>query len=184
MGATVMTIAEATHSIGAAGVILIEPIFLPQENYQRHIREEEHPLASKSIRRRNFWQDSSAAKAYLRTKKMFKDWDEEYIDLYIQHGMVEQSTGGLRLTCSPEKETSLFMGEMKYNPWPLLPKISCPTLVIEGEKSVNRRLIDLKAAAAELPHGSYRLVPDAGHLIPMEKPKQIIQIIADFLLSL
>ena len=59
-----------------------------------------------------------------------------------------------------------------------------PTLFIEGEKSVNRHLIDLKAAAAELPHGTYRLVPDAGHLIPMEKPKQIFQIIADFLLSL
>jgi pimeloyl-ACP methyl ester carboxylesterase len=27
MGATVMTIAEATHSLGAAGMILIEPIF-------------------------------------------------------------------------------------------------------------------------------------------------------------
>ena len=184
MGATVMTIAEATHSLGAAGMILIEPIFLPQEHYQRHIRLEEHPLASKSIRRRNFWQDSSAAKAYLRTKEMFKDWDEEFLDLYIQHGMVEQTTGGLRLTCSPERETSLFMGEMKYNPWPLLPKISCPTLVIEGAKSVNRHLIDLKAAAAELPRGTYRLVEDAGHLIPMEKPKEIIQIIADFLRSL
>ena len=76
------------------------------------------------------------------------------------------------------------MGEMKYNPWPLLPKISCPALVIEGEKSVNRHLIDLKAAAAELPHGSYRLVADAGHLNPMEKPKEIIQNIADLLLSL
>ncbi len=184
MGATVITIAEATHSLGAAGMILIEPIFLPQEHYQRHIRVEEHPLAGKSIRRRNFWHDSSAAKTYLRAKEMFKNWDEEFLDLYIQHGMVEQTTGGLRLTCSPEKETSLFMGEMKYNPWPLLPKISCPTLVLEGAKSVNRHLIDLKAAAAEMPHGSYRLVADAGHLIPMEKPKEIIQIITDFLRSL
>jgi len=98
--------------------------------------------------------------------------------------MVEQSTGGLRLTCSPERETSLLMGEMRYNPWPLLPKISCPTLVIEGAKSVNRHLIDLKAAAAELPKGAYRPVADAGHLIPMEKPREIIQIIADFLRSL
>ena len=63
-------------------------------------------------------------------------------------------------------------------------EISCPILVVEGEKSVNRHLIDLKAAAAELPHGSYRLVADAGHLIPMEKPEEIIKIIADFLLSL
>jgi len=184
MGASVMTIAQAAHGLGAAGMILIEPIFLPQEHYQRRIRVEDHPMASRSIRRRNFWQDASAAKAYLRSKEMFKNWDEEFLDLYIRHGMVEQSTGGLKLTCSPERETSIFMGEMKYNPWPLLPKISCPTLVIEGAKSVNRHLIDLKSAAAELPHGSYRLIADAGHLIPMEKPKETIQIITDFLRSL
>jgi pimeloyl-ACP methyl ester carboxylesterase len=114
---------------------------------------------------------------------LFTDWDEEFLDLYVQYGMVEQTTGGLRLTCSPEKETSLFMGEMKYNPWPLLAKISCPTLVIEDEKNLNRYLIDLKVAAAKLPQGSYRLVAAAGHLIPMEKPKEIIQITADFLRS-
>ncbi len=55
-------------------------------------------------------------------------------------------------------------------------EISCPILVVEGEKSVNRHLINLKATAAELPHGSYLLVADAGHLIPMEKPKGNIPI--------
>jgi pimeloyl-ACP methyl ester carboxylesterase len=181
MGATVMAIAEATHGPRAAGMILIEPIFLPQDFYNLKIRVDDHPLASKSIRRRNFWEDSSAAKAYLKGKGMFKQWDEEFLDLYIQHGLVEGETGGLELTCSPEKEASLFMGGMGYDPWPMLPKITCPTLVLEGENSENRQFIDLKTGAAKLPNGTYRLIAEAGHLIPMEKPKETIQIISDFL---
>jgi lipase len=177
MGATVMAIAEAMHGPRAAGMILIEPIFLPQDFYKLKLRVDDHPLASKSIRRRNFWENSSAAKAYLRGKGMFKHWDEEFLDLYIQHGMVEESSGGLELSCSPEKEASLFMGGMGYDPWPMLPKITCPTLVLEGQNSENRQYIDLKTGASKLPDGAYRLIEDAGHLIPMEKPKDILNII-------
>ena len=184
MGATVMTIAEATHGPRAAGMILIEPIFLPQDFYKLKLRVDDHPLASQSIRRRNLWEDTTAAKAYLRNKGMFKHWDEEFLDLYIQHGMVEESSGGLELTCSPEKEASLFMGGLGYDPWPMLPKISCPTLVLEGQNSENRQFIDLKTGAEELPNGSYRLIADAGHLIPMEKPKETIQFVSGFLQSL
>lgn len=181
MGATVMAIAEAVHGPRAAAMILIEPIFLPQDFYQLQLGVEDHPLARKSIRRRNSWEDSSAARAYLRGKGMFKRWDEEFLDLYIRHGMVEASSGGLALTCSPEKEASLFMGGMGYDPWPLLPKITCPVLVLEGQNSENRQYIDLKTGASKIPRGSYRLVADAGHLIPMEKPKETLRIIADFL---
>ena len=182
MGATVMSIAEATHGPQAAGMVLIEPIFLPRDYYKLRVRVEDHPLASKSIKRRNFWHDAAEARAYLKSRSLFRDWDEEFIDLYIQYGMIEKANGGLTLTCSPEREASLFMADAGYDPWPLLPKISCPVLVLEGEKSENRQFIDLKAAASRLPHGSYRLVRDAGHLIPMEKPHEIIQIIAEFLI--
>ena len=184
MGATVMAIAEAMHGPKAAGLILIEPIFLPQDFYKMKLRVDDHPLASKSIRRRNSWEDAATAKAYLRNKGMFKHWDEEFLDLYIQYGMVEGKTGGLELACSPEKEASLFMGGVAYDPWPMLPKISCPTLILEGETSENRQFIDLKTGASKLPHGSHRLIEGTGHLIPMERPKKIIRIIADFLQSL
>jgi pimeloyl-ACP methyl ester carboxylesterase len=181
MGATVMAIAEAVHGPKAAGMILIEPIFLPRDFYKMQIRVEEHPLASKSIKRRNAWESAAAAKSYLKGKGLFRNWKEEFLDLYIQHGMVSYETGDLELTCSPEKEASLFMGGMGYDPWPMLPKIACPVLVIEGENSTNRPVINLKKASSKFQNGTYRLIRDAGHLIPMEKPQEIIQIVLDFL---
>lgn len=180
MGATVMVLAEAVHGPKAAGIILIEPIFLPQNFYKLQISVAEHPLAGKSIKRRNFWDNASAAREYLKSKGLFKNWDDEMLDLYIKYGMVPGKTGGLQLACPPQKEASLFMGGMPYDPWPMLPKVSCPVKVLEGQNSANRGVIDLKKAVAVFPNASYQLIVGAGHLIPMEKPKDTIDIISKF----
>ncbi|MDD5711587.1 MAG: alpha/beta hydrolase [Smithellaceae bacterium] len=180
MGATVLTMACAAYGLDARGLILIEPIFLPQELYQLEPRVEYHPLASKSIKRTNYWSDEAAAMEYLRSRSLFQKWDEEMLRLYIAFGMRPGETGGLELVCSPRREASLFMGGMHYDPWPLLPKVSCPVLILEGEESENRSYIDLKKAVSLFPRAEYRLVAEAGHLIPMEKPQEIAAIIEDY----
>ena len=177
MGATVMTLAEATFGPKASGLILIEPIFLPEEFYGIAIGVEDHPLARLSIRRRNTWTDAETAKAYLQTKPLFSLWDDSILDLYIAHGMVSNPQGGLELACAPSREAALFMGGMPYDPWPLLPKIQCPVLTVEGGKSQNRRFMKLTKAANLFPLGAYQLIENAGHLIPMERPNTIYQII-------
>jgi pimeloyl-ACP methyl ester carboxylesterase len=180
MGATVLIMANAAFGLEASGLILIEPIFLPENLYNIKIRVEDHPLASKSIKRKNHWKDEEDAMSYLNSRSLFKNWDTEMLELYIRFGMKQGDSGGLQLTCSPKREASMFMGAMHYDPWPLLPKISCPTLVLEGEKSENRHYIDLKKISSLIPNSSYKPIAHAGHLIPMEKPKEIIAIINDF----
>ena len=180
MGATVMTIAEAVHGPKAAGMVLFEPIFLPRDFYNVPIRTDQHPLASKSIKRRNHWENMTQAREYLKSKALFKNWDEEMLDLYIKYGMSTGETGGLQLTCSPHKEASLYMGGMPFDPWPMLPEISCPVLVVEGEISVNRGVIDLETATTRFQNAKYELIPGAGHLIPMEKPRQTVELISQF----
>jgi pimeloyl-ACP methyl ester carboxylesterase len=184
MGATVITLANAAFDLDARGLILIEPIFLPEDFYKAQITIDLHPLASKAIRRRDTWSDPVEAHAYLRSKAMFKNWDNEMLDLYVEYGMKNLDAGGLQLTCSPKREASLFMGGMQYDPWPLLPKVTCPTLILEGEASENRAFIDLKKAASVFKQATYRMVNGAGHLIPQEKPTETIEIIRDFFGSL
>ncbi|MGD0821624.1 MAG: alpha/beta hydrolase [Desulfomonilia bacterium] len=180
MGATVITLANAAFDLDARGLILIEPIFLPEDFYKAQITIDLHPLASKAIRRRDTWSDTDEAHAYLRSKPMFKNWDSEMLDLYVEYGMKNLDAGGLQLACSPKREASLFMGGMQYDPWPLLPKVTCPTLILEGEESENRAFIDLKKAASTFKQATYRMVNGAGHLIPQEKPAETIEIIRDF----
>lgn len=180
MGATVVTLAHAAHGTPAAGVVLIEPIFLPETLYQSRLTVEQHPLAAKAIKRRNTWTDRDEAITDFKRKPFFQSWDDEVLSLYVTHGITDNTAGGLELTCSPKREASLFMGSMQHDPWPHLPAIACPTLVLEGENSENRPWIDLRKAANLIPRGQYRMVHNAGHLIPMEKPAEIADIIDTF----
>lgn len=180
MGATVLTLAHTTFGLDTTGIILIEPIFLPEDFYKVRISLDQHPLASKSIRRRDHWKDREDASAYLRSRDLFRKWDDEMLGLYLDYGFIEGNAGGLSLACSPKREAALFMGGVHYDPWPLIPRVGCPALVIEGSESENRPFIDLRKAVSMIPHGKYILVEDAGHLIPMEKPKETTWIIREF----
>lgn len=183
MGATVMTLANGLHGDVAKKMVLIEPIFLPEDLYKITLKVEEHPLASKSIKRKNFWRDREEAIAYFQSKPFFQSWDKEVLELYVKYGVMEKESGGFELTCSPQREASLFMGGGVYDPWPVLSKNTCPVMVVEGEQSENRLYIDLKKAAALFKNGQYHLVKGAGHLIPMEKPTEVCRIIEDFFME-
>ena len=180
MGATVHMIANAFYGLPAAGMVLIEPILLPREFYLGHMRVDEHPLAARAIKRTNFWRDRDEAMAYLRSRALFQGWDEEMLELYINHGMTGGENGGLRLACSPRQEAALFMGGRQFDPWPLLPKVSCPVLIVEGEQSENRGFIDLDRIQSLIPNCERRQVKDAGHLIPMERPREVTLLIREF----
>jgi len=181
MGATVLTIASALFGLEPRGMILIEPIFLPEEFYALDIKLKDHPLAAQSIKRKNSWKDENAALDYLKSKSLFEGWNEQMLRFYLQYGMEKQASGDLKLTCAPRNEAALFMGGKSTNPWPLLNKLTCPVLILEGGKSSNREFIDLPKATSLFQDGRYRLIADAGHLIPMQKPKEIAQIITSFM---
>ena len=180
MGAVVSTIAEALHGPLASRMVLIEPIFLPSPFYEMEITVEQHPLASKAIRRRSHWSGEEEAREYFGEKDLFRNWDREVLELYFKHGLAEAGDGALTLACHPEREAALFMGGAVVDPWTLLDRVSCPVLLLEGGTSENRDFIDLGRAASLLPRAELRVVEGAGHLIPMEKPRETLALIREF----
>ena len=180
MGATVASIAEVLKGPIASRMVLIEPIFLPSGFYDLEITVDQHPLASRSIRRRSEWRDTAEAREYLRARKLFMDWDEEMLELYLEHGMTQAANGALTLACQPSREAALFMGSMVKDPWPLLDKISCPVLLVEGANSENKEVIDMARAASIIPGAELRAIEGAGHLVPMEKPRELLALIKEF----
>lgn len=184
MGATVHLIANAHCGLQAAGMTLIEPILLPTAFYHGRMSVEEHPFAAKAIRRTNFWHNRDEAMTYLRSRPLFQGWDDEILELYTRHGMTGGENGGLQLTCSPQREAALFMGGRQFNPWHLLPKVSCPVLLVEGEKSETAGFIDLARIQSLIPDCERRLVKEAGHLVPMERPQEVARLIGEFFFPL
>ncbi len=181
MGGAVITLAAATCGLKAEKMLLFEPIYPPREFYKIRISLKDHPMAGKAIKRHNSWKDSAEAKTYLKSKHLFSTWDDEILDLYIEHGMEKGETGNLKLVCSPKKEAALFMGSRQFDPWPVLSNVNCPVMVIEGESSDQSQYIEFKKAASLFINAEYLLLKNTGHLIPMEKPKEVVQIIKQFI---
>ncbi|MCU0848212.1 MAG: alpha/beta hydrolase [Spirochaetes bacterium] len=183
MGATVATIAAVLDKKLFNKMLLIEPIYLPSQFYTMDIGIEQHPLAWKALKRKNDWIDFDEARHYMRSKKLFSSWDGETLELYLKYGMISGEGGGLKLSCPPKREASLFMGGLHSDPWPLLPEVECPVLVVEGGESENRHYIDLKKASGFFRNGGYMLMEGAGHMIPMERPAEISGIIKQYLIG-
>lgn len=183
MGGAVAVLASALFGLRPEAMVLVEPIIAPEPLYSMKPTLEQHPLASKSIKRRNHWENRQEARDYLLSKKFFASWDPEVLDLYLEYAIVENGKG-LTLACQPEKEAALFLGSSQENPWPLLKNVDCPVLVLEGETTENKGFINFEEIAAAFPNGSFMEVKNAGHLIPMERPRKTQSLIRDFFASL
>jgi lipase len=181
MGATVAAISQAVCGLDDGGMILIEPIILIEDFYRIPFTVQDHPFASKSIKRINYWRDELELRQYFESKSLFSIWDGDVVELYIRYGFQKGPSGEIQLVCSPHKEAALFMGGMKYNPWPILPKILCPVLILEGVTSENRIYTELEKASSLMPQGTYALIQGVGHLMPMERPQKVTQIIMNYL---
>jgi pimeloyl-ACP methyl ester carboxylesterase len=62
-----------------------------------------------------------------------------------------------------------------------VPTISAPTLVVAGEGDAIVPLADAPALASALPDGRLRVIPEAGHVPPLERPDAFLAVVTSFL---
>ncbi|AMN41118.1 alpha/beta fold hydrolase [Rhodoplanes sp. Z2-YC6860] len=62
-----------------------------------------------------------------------------------------------------------------------LPNIAVPTLVIAGQEDVLTRPKGMEEVAALIPGATYRMIPETGHMIPVEQPEALTALLAEFL---
>lgn len=61
-----------------------------------------------------------------------------------------------------------------------LATIGCPALVLVGEQDIISPPAEMSEIAAALPHATFRLIPDSGHLAPLENPQSVNEAIRSF----
>ena len=64
----------------------------------------------------------------------------------------------------------------------LLPQIDRPSLLIAGQHDVISTPDEMQSIAEQIPGAQFQMVPDAGHLAPMERPEVVNGIIDEFLM--
>lgn len=66
----------------------------------------------------------------------------------------------------------------------LLLRIGVPTLVVAGDKDPITPASEMQEMAAEVPDARFTVIHGAGHLSPIERPREVNDVIAEFLRGL
>jgi pimeloyl-ACP methyl ester carboxylesterase len=62
-----------------------------------------------------------------------------------------------------------------------LERITCPALVVACRQDRLRRFAETERMAQHLPHGHFEVIEDCGHMAPLEKPLELVALLAGWI---
>ena len=187
-GGTASMIAAVRQPELFSALCLLDPtLFRPEwlegmEQMQRDGSIIEFPLVQGAMRRRRTFETTKAAFAYFKSKRLFADWPDESLQLYIEYGTQPAANGGLELRWSPEWEAYYFSTGFTRS-WEVVPKLRglLPILAIGGG-TTDTYVPEIAAMLHdELPEATFAEVAGHGHLFPQTAPQPTEALISQWL---
>jgi pimeloyl-ACP methyl ester carboxylesterase len=186
LGAVTTSIAAAKYPRLFSSIILLDPSILPRRILWVLAAMKlvglggKIPLAkSARHRKKTFQGKKEALRRFTSGRGIFKTWSKEFVEAYLECGLLEKDPETAILRCDPELEAQIFES-VPLNVWTYAKKISCPVLAIRGEQSD----VFTADSAERLKYliSDYELVtiPGAGHFVPMGKPEECARAITEF----
>jgi pimeloyl-ACP methyl ester carboxylesterase len=142
-----------------------------------------HPLIPVARTRRRFFENLDVINSAYRGKKVFRYINDEYLKIMI-NGLVKPSpNAGYELAYSPEWETQIYYTGVSTDEdlWQNLPNLKIPTLIIRGAETDTFYPSTAARIKRVRPETQVVTVGRATHLVPLEKPAEVAEIIIDFL---
>lgn len=183
MGATATLFAAARRPGLFKSLALIDPVFLPAK-YVLPVRltprrwKDRLGMIRKALSRPHRWANRQAAFDFHRKARAFAGISDEVMWDYINAGTVETPDGGVTLTCPGAWEAEIY-GSVPYV-WFELGKCEVPALGVRGENSTTIGPDGWARWQRIHPDHEFLEVPDAGHMVPLQKPEIVGQAIARF----
>ena len=138
------------------------------------------PLVRGARKRRQLFPDRDAARAAYRHRRMFRAWDEDCLDDYLETALAPAADGGLTLRYPRSWEARIFRLS-PHNVWPQLRRLRVPSLFIQGEHSDSFSAAATRKVLRQVPGARLSLFKGYGHCVPMECPESVGTTILDFL---
>jgi len=166
VGATALLLAEQARPGTFEAIWCWEPVIVAAEPPLG--RDCDNWLAHRARRRQARFPSAKAARAAYAERPLFAAVRSDVLSLYIAHGFRSRPDGGVELRCEPETEASVYENATAHDCFGRLWQIACPVTLVVGGRS--DAFPDVQAVTERLPRPSRHLVPDLGHLGPMEDP--------------
>ena len=190
IGAITTYIAASKHPHLFSSIVLLDPVIHPRRvlwriSLMRMLGLPANRSLAKGARRRKrtFKNKQSALKRFTAGRGIFKSWSKEFIEAYLECGLLVKDSETAILRCDPELEARIFES-IPVNIWKYAGKIWCPVLVIRGEQS-DTFVSESAERLKKVIHGlEVVTIPNAGHFVPMEKPEECAAAIFNFMNSI
>jgi pimeloyl-ACP methyl ester carboxylesterase len=139
-------------------------------------------MAERARRRRDTFPDRQAMYDHFHGRGAFKDWQDDYLRAFVQHGAVELADGSVTLASPTDVEAEMYMQIFTLTEWQKVHDCPVPVLSIYGDES--GRFIpgqDPAAAAKQLfTNVEVRIQEHSTHSGPMEHPALFEAAIREF----
>lgn len=184
MGAVVTLLAANRRPDLFSSLILIEPAFLARRHLwmlrlMRRLSRQRIPLISRTLRRRDQWDSQAEAFAWFRAKPVFSGIHDTVLRDYVSHGTYSTSEGGRKLTYDKHWEAHCYASLVDHVT--ALRRCSLPVLGLRGADTTTLTPQVWRHWQRIAPEQRFLEVPEAGHLLPLEKPRVLARILRNYL---
>ena len=192
------------HSIGAIvtlraalqqperfrALILLDPVlFLPSRIYAWNLARAVglayrlHPLINGALKRRRTFDDLDTVFRGYRKREIFRYFSDESLRIFIAGMVKPRADGGFELAYSPEWESRIYYTGIwrDMELWRGLPSLKVPTLIIRGAETDTFLEAAGRLVKRKQPKVQAVTVPQSTHLVPLERPQQVFDIMQSFL---
>lgn len=191
------------HSIGAIvtlraalrdpgqfkALVLIDPVlFVPRRLLLWHLfraiglGDRIHPLIVGAKKRRRTFDDLETVLRGYRNRNIFRYMSDENLRTYIEGMTKPGANGGYELIFSPEWEAQIYRtGLRDFDIWRDLPRLNVPTLFLRGAESDTFLEGAARLVKQKQPRAKIETLEKCTHILPLERPKEVFDIMQSFL---
>ena len=138
------------------------------------------PIVATAAKRRYIWPDRESVLENFRQKKVFRSWQDGFLEAYVAYGTEPAEGGGVRLCCRPDWEAKAF-ATCNHDVWRHIRRVKQPTLMLFGDSSDICLPAAVKRFARYVPHAEVHAFERTSHFVPMERPREVAAAIHNFL---
>jgi len=188
------------HSIGAIvtlraalrypkkfrALVLLDPVlFVPRRLVEWKVQRAKDPLSNPWIqgaqKRRRVFSDLESVYTSYREREVFRYLSDENLRIYIE-GITRKTENGYELVYSPEWEERIYFTSLQdFDIWNNLQYLRVPTLFIRGEETDTFLENAAELVKFKQPKVRVEVLEKTTHLLPLEQPKEVFDILQSFL---
>ena len=145
-----------------------------------------HPWIHATERRRVEFDELDQLFHAYRRRPVFKYMSDAHLRAYIEGITRPKAGGGYSLRYSPTWEVHIYLTGIwpDMDLWRGLPNLRLPVLFIRGAESDTFLEVAVRRVRGSLPAATIRAVDSSTHLVPLERPDEVADLIQEFLKEL